>query len=249
MRILPVIDLMNGIVVRGIGGRRQEYRPIVSRLTKSTVPLDVASSFRDHLGLDEFYLADLDAIAGRPPSLKLVAELLDKGFRLWVDAGIGVDMCHVQMLADCGVQNIIAGLESLDGSAQLQTLVNIHGPSRLVFSLDMNAGKPLASDSWNAADSWDIAWRAIQLGVQRILVLDLAAVGADQGMPAADLCGRLRRAFPALDITTGGGVRDIGDLHRLRQLGVDNVLIASALHDGRLSAEDLLAWRQVSNLP
>ena len=69
MQILPVLDIMRGQVVRGVGGRRHEYRPIVSRLTASASPLDVAGAIRAHFGRDEFYLADLDPIAGGGPVL------------------------------------------------------------------------------------------------------------------------------------------------------------------------------------
>ena len=41
MKILPVIDLMQGCVVRGIGGRREEYRPIESRLARDSRPVSV----------------------------------------------------------------------------------------------------------------------------------------------------------------------------------------------------------------
>jgi hypothetical protein len=44
MRILPVLDLMNGVVVRGVGGRRSEYRPVASRLAVSADPADVAAA-------------------------------------------------------------------------------------------------------------------------------------------------------------------------------------------------------------
>ena len=64
MRIIPVLDLLKGQIVRGIAGQRQEYRPIVSKLSASSNPLDVARAFRDHLNFTLFYLADLDAITG-----------------------------------------------------------------------------------------------------------------------------------------------------------------------------------------
>src|SRR5437660_464634 len=32
MRVLPVLDLLGGQVVRGVGGQRHQYRPVVSRL-------------------------------------------------------------------------------------------------------------------------------------------------------------------------------------------------------------------------
>jgi phosphoribosylformimino-5-aminoimidazole carboxamide ribotide isomerase len=64
MRVVPVLDLKGGHVVHGVGGRREEYRPVVSRLTDSSAPADVATAFRDRFGLSELYVADLDDIAG-----------------------------------------------------------------------------------------------------------------------------------------------------------------------------------------
>jgi HisA/HisF family protein len=241
MRILPVLDLLAGQVVRGIAGRRQEYRPIVSRLTTSTAPLEVALAFRDHFGLTDLYLADLDAIAGKPPALPICAALLQAGFDPWVDAGIGPGGTTLDSLAKLGVHNLVAGLESLDGPGDLHTFLTCFGPSNLVFSLDLKAGQPLGNvTAWQTPDPWTIAQQAIQLGVQRILVLDLAGVGTGQGNQTVDLCARLRASFPLLEITTGGGVRGADDLAQLQLIGVNNVLVASALHDGRMCKEDFL---------
>src|SRR5262249_52086733 len=75
MRVVPVLDLKGGVVVRGVGGRRREYRPVVSRLVGSCAPADVAAAFAHHFGLRELYVADLDAIAGAPTSLAIYGEL------------------------------------------------------------------------------------------------------------------------------------------------------------------------------
>jgi len=45
MRIIPVIDLMHGQVVRGIAGQRHTYQPIQSRLVASADPMAVARAF------------------------------------------------------------------------------------------------------------------------------------------------------------------------------------------------------------
>jgi len=73
-----------------------------------------------------------------------------------------------------------------------------------------------------------------------MIVLDLAAVGMNQGPATEELCRRLRREYPDLELTTGGGVRGPDDLRRLKDCGVNVVLVASALHDGRLKKEDVL---------
>ena len=40
--VIPVIDLKDGVVVRGVAGRRDEYRPIESRFASDPRPATVA---------------------------------------------------------------------------------------------------------------------------------------------------------------------------------------------------------------
>ena len=68
MLAIPVLDVLNGVIVRGVGGRRNEYRPVESVLTPSARPLDVARAFRDRLSLTTLYLADLDGILRQRPN-------------------------------------------------------------------------------------------------------------------------------------------------------------------------------------
>ncbi len=42
-----------------------------------------------------------------------------------------------------------------------------------------------------------------------------------------------------MDVFVGGGVRDIKDLVELKNLGVSGVLVATALHSGKISIEEL----------
>src|SRR5260370_25522999 len=42
-------------------------------------------AFREQLGLEEIYLADLDAIAGARPAWNMYREIQALGCRLWVD--------------------------------------------------------------------------------------------------------------------------------------------------------------------
>jgi phosphoribosylformimino-5-aminoimidazole carboxamide ribotide isomerase len=229
MRVVPVLDVMGGVVVRGIGGRRSEYRPIVSRLIPSSQPLGVAEAFRELLDLNELYIADLDAIAGKPPALELFCTLRDRGFSLWVDAGLRFAV-DAKPLLDVGVERIIAGLETLAGPDELDALGDC-----AVFSLDLKAGRPLG---WGD-DSWQVASTVIERGVRRLLVLDLAQVGEGRGTGTELLCKRLTSTYPKLELTAGGGVRGIDDLHRLRDCGVSAVLVASTLHDGRLTRAEI----------
>jgi phosphoribosylformimino-5-aminoimidazole carboxamide ribotide isomerase len=234
MKVLPVLDLQGGWVVRGKGGVRRDYRP----LTPECHPLQVALAFRARFGLDEIYIADLDAIADKPPSLPLFAELKQRGFRLWVDAGIRT-AASAEPLLKAGIDTVVAGLETVAGPQVLDELCNAHA-AQIVFSLDLRQGVPLGDvTTWPSADARAIADQAVQLGVRRILLLDLARVGTSTGTGTDLLTEELIAAYPKLEVTVGGGVRGVDDLRRLKAIGVHAVLVASALHDGRIRREDL----------
>jgi phosphoribosylformimino-5-aminoimidazole carboxamide ribotide isomerase len=234
MRVVGVLDLMRGQVVRGVAGRREEYRPVVSRLTTSSQPLAVARALREHLGLMELYVADIDAIMGLPPTWATYAALQADGFNLWVDAGVR-DAATAVQLAEQGIASVVIGLETMAAPKVLAEAAVALGP-RLVFSLDLWRGAPIKTSS---ACPEDLAEQAIACGVRRLLVLDLTRVGVGTGTGTEALCAALARKFPEIEIAAGGGVRGRADLERLRDLGVQVTLVASALHDGRLTRPEL----------
>jgi phosphoribosylformimino-5-aminoimidazole carboxamide ribotide isomerase len=239
MAILPVLDVMHGRVVRGMGGRRNEYQPIRSCLTGSSVPRDVAGALHDKFGFREFYLADLDAIAGGQPAHAIYDGLHRNGHRLWVDAGIRT-VDDARRLSDHRISSIVVGLETVDGPNTLAEICRSLGNDRVVFSLDLKEGHPLGNTAaWESWDSVHIARQAISAGVKRLLVLDLTRVGMGAGVGTEDLCSRLRMACSDLEITAGGGVRAVDDVRGLYLSGVAHVLVASALHDGRLTPQDV----------
>lgn len=243
MHILPVIDLMQGVVVRGVAGKRDQYRPIVSKLSREPTPGAVGRALSS-LGFRECYVADLDAIAGDQPHWDAYRALMECGLRLLVDAGAGMTE-RVAALAAFTHENqpldsVIVGLESIGSPDDLAAAVSIVTPARLIFSLDLRGGRAITNITrWKNLSSEAIANEAIGLGVRRMIVLDLAQVGIDAGLTTSGLCRSLRNRHPLLEIVSGGGVRHADDLAQLAAAGCDAALVASALHDGKLTASDL----------
>lgn len=223
-RIVPVIDVWNGQVVRAVAGRRSEYRPIVSRVTTSTEPLQVAKDLLAKTGAKELYVADLDAIRGGRSS-DAVRELLN---------GIVVPVWF-----DCGHQFKGSRVKPVLGfeSAPSPDLLSDDG----TFSLDLLSGELFGPwESWNVASSRDwmsIVEMAVAKGIRALIVLDLAAVGVGEGPRTLAICRRIRERFPNLELLAGGGVRNASDLARFGEVGVDAVLIASAIHDGHFTID------------
>ncbi len=238
MQIIPVLDILHGQVVRGIAGRRNEYKRIVSKWTQAAEPLALAQALQKQFGFRDFYLADLDAIACQTPHFDLYAQLQNAGFRLLVDAGVRQE-CDALAILDSGVDCIL-GLETIMGPAVLRSLACGENRSRITFSLDLKDGQPLGDlSAWLSTDPWSIASLAVQAGIRRVILLDLARVGMGQGVGTEKLCTRIKETYPEVTVITGGGLGTLQDLERLEACGVDGVLVASALHDGRLVPADL----------
>lgn len=239
MQIIPVLDLLEGVVVRGVAGQRDAYRPIVSRIASSPEPLVVARAFREQFGLTNLYVADLDAILHGRINGNVYAALLADGFQLLVDAGVR-DTGIAARLLQAGVDSVVVGLETCAGPQSLDEFCRCIEPERLVFSLDLKAGVPLGDlAAWGTSDPERIASQAVASGIRRLIVLDLAQVGVGGGLSTLDLCRRLLDRFPDLRLITGGGVRHGSDLKDLKDLGIEGVLVASALHDGSITRADL----------
>lgn len=243
-KIVPVIDLLGGVVVRGIAGNRSEYRPLVSALAKDAAPQSVAQGLAA-AGAKTIYVADLDAIQRPVPEFfpaqlsAAYTAIAAAGLHVWLDAGIGSvnELAALQaVLQGSGLSyDFIIGLETLRSEESLLELLSVLGPERLLFSLDMKAGKPLTKlPSLQVKLPQEIAEQAILAGVKRMILLDLVDVGMAGGTRTLSLCHALHQQFPQLMLIAGGGVRSAADLVTLGQQGCTAALVASALHDGLL---------------
>jgi len=238
-----VIDLLAGQVVRGIAGRRSEYRPIVSQLVAGSRPADIARSLVEQFGFSVGYLADLDAIAGGEPAWDAYQSVADAGLRPMVDLGLR-ELATAQRLSELissgRLEAAVVGLESLPDAQRLRQFVELLGAARVIFSLDLKDGRPMTRIAqWSNASPETIAAEAIASGIERLLILDLARVGMGDGVGTEALAASLRRRFPHVELIGGGGVRGPDDLEQLAAVGYNAALVASALHTGRLKRDQL----------
>jgi phosphoribosylformimino-5-aminoimidazole carboxamide ribotide isomerase len=228
------MDLKGGHVVHAVGGRRHEYRPIQSQLVDSSNPEAIARAFRDQLGLDDLYIADLDAIAGAEPAWETYRILASLGIRLMIDAGIR-KLATARAVQTAGATGIVVGLETLCGPDLLHELVNQLGASAVWFSLDLRDGKPICDpEDWPENTAQAIADFAFRMGVTQLIVLDLACVGRGGGIGTEELCRDLITRHPGIELVAGGGVRDATDLRRLEAIGITGALVATAIHTRQL---------------
>lgn len=231
MQIIPVIDLLNGVVVHAKKGDRQHYQPIQSELTSSNEPLDIVAALLGLYPFTQLYIADLNAIQKSEDRIHTnysVVEAITQRYpdlTLWVDAGISnnaelngwlkLDICPV-----IGSENFaeIGNYLALD-----------HQNRSFILSLDfMPHGYQGPEELLNNTNYWP----------QDIIVMSLANVGTNQGANQVLLDGVIAHA-KNFNIYAAGGIRDVDDLMVLKKMGVHGALIATALHKNQISSSAL----------
>ncbi len=229
MKIIPVIDLMQGKVVQARRGERDTYRPIKSQLCRGSDALDIASALLQLYPFSTLYIADIDAIR-QAGSNRHVIEKLHARFpalELWIDAGISNRAAFAAWLKT-NLGHPVIGSESRPDKALLRSLCASAATPYPLLSLDFKDGfrgdKELLTQP--------------ELLLEHVIVMLLSRVGSDEGPDLAKL-QRLQRRGPQKKFYAAGGVRGMRDLEALVRAGASGVLLASALHQRRIGAADL----------
>lgn len=224
MDVVPVIDLLGGIVVHARQGQRDSYRPIRTPLSATSYPTAVLAGLLRLHPFGRLYVADLDAIEGRPANdtslamLSAAAPDLD----IWVDAGIGDAGAAQERLARPG-HSLVIGSESQRDAG---TMRELQDDPRVVLSLDFrNEAFQGPAQLLDDAGSWP----------RRVIVMTLGRVGAQAGPDIPRVTAIAARAGPGRAVYAAGGVRSADDLRALKAAGAAGALVATALHAGTLS--------------
>jgi phosphoribosylformimino-5-aminoimidazole carboxamide ribotide isomerase len=243
VHIIGVIDLKDGTAVYARRGLRDTYAAVQqsagARIDGRALTL--ARHYVETLGLTDIYVADLDAIASRTPQLEAIRDLTMAGASLHVDAGIA-HPDEARRIVDAGAGGIVVGLETLPSFDALAAICH-SSPRPVIFSLDLREGVPVTGGAGSAPHPPEqFAAQAVRAGVQSIVVLDLARVGAGEG-PDLTLLRCVRAAVPHTPVFAGGGIRDLQDLQQLARIGCAGALVATAIHEGWLTPADVTAAR------
>ncbi|ASW02507.1 HisA/HisF-related TIM barrel protein [Paraburkholderia aromaticivorans] len=246
MQVIPVLDLLDGHVVRAVRGERTAYRPIRSSLAATSEPLHIARALLAASGARTLYIADLGAILQQGAHVETLAALRAAlpGTDIWLDAGYA-DYASMHSLferiEEAGKR--IGNIDSQPVPHDLATLVPVFGTESLhdidalraadtaglapILSLDHRAGRLLTATAFERASAW---WP------QRVIAMTLDQVGSYDGPDLATV-ERIRASAPAETAVIGaGGIRHRDDMTAATRTGASAWLVASALHDRRIGA-------------
>lgn len=226
--------------MHAVEGNRKEYQPLTSVLTNSVNPIEVATAFKQ-IGFSSLYLADLDAILGNKPRFTLYRQLAQMGFNFMVDAGV-TDIETAKKLYSSGISKIIIGTETLTNTNLVREIIQQIGANHVIVSLDIKDNKILTRPNLDLSDTFNLIRQFCSIGASEFIFLDLSRVGSNKGVNMQLLKQVLKiinNSTEHSSIYVGGGVQSLEDLLTLKRLGILGVLLATALHSGKINAPAL----------
>jgi phosphoribosylformimino-5-aminoimidazole carboxamide ribotide isomerase len=146
---------------------------------------------------------------------------------LWLDGGFATRREAAERLvafgADASRVTPVYGSESLRSHDEIAHC--FAEGERAILSLDLRQGRPLDPAScWSEASLWP----------GKVIVMTLDRVGAFAGPDLATF-SEVRARAPHADVIGAGGIRDVDDLVTVARAGAHGWLVASAIHDLRIS--------------
>ncbi|HMK46373.1 MAG TPA: HisA/HisF-related TIM barrel protein [Methanocella sp.] len=226
-RCILACDLKGGIVVRGVRGERDKYRPIqeYSRIVSTSDPVEMIEVIRP----GEVYIADLDRITGTGDNSEIISTISQRA-KVMVDAGVSrVEDAKYIKTASCSV---ILGTET----APLRVMEALQGNDAVV-SIDLKHGSVVAADPALQKAPLEVVRKLNDLDLSAVIMLDMSRVGSDEGVDY-NLLQRMV-SVSKHPLIVGGGIRCLDDLERIEMSGATGAIVASAVHSGRIPLDTL----------
>lgn len=228
MQIIPVIDIKNGCAVLASQGNRKSYRPLATPLCSSSLVEDVVNAYLNLFAFSKIYIADLDALMGTGNNYSLINSLFSRfpEIHFMVDTGSvepGFTPPQPRQFTT------IIGTESINTDA-LKDLK--HKTANFILSLDFSSHHRLMGES--------VIYDSPYLWPNSLIIMTLGMVGGNNGPDFLTL-QHYCNAYPKYDFIAAGGIRNAHDLIQLRKIGIQQTLVASCLHSGKLTRFDIQA--------
>jgi len=244
VKVIPAIDLQGGKCVRLYQGdfeKSTEY---------SDDPVAVAREFAG-LQATDLHIVDLDgARSGTQENREIISTIAaQSGMTVQIGGGIRSRETATDWLAAGASRCVIGSLAVSESDAVKSWLVQL-GADNVVLALDVNIdanGIPkITTHGWTRASEtsvYECIEDYLSAGLRHVLCTDVSRDGAMAG-PNLDLYAGIMERYPELQLQASGGVRHIGDLEALRELGIPAAISGRALLDGKITAAEVATFLQ-----
>lgn len=233
MRIIPAIDIIDGKCVRLTKG---DYS---TKKIYNEDPLEVAKEFEAN-GIQYLHVVDLDGAKSKNIVNHKILESIASNTNLQIDFGGGIKTNEaVQLAFDCGAKQITGGSIAVNNPEMFGEWIAKYGADKIILGADCNNRK-IATDGWlkeSELDVIDFIDAFEKKGIQHVICTDISKDGMLQGA-SNELYQEIMKAT-GIQLIASGGVSCMNDLHQLKELGCEGVILGKAIYEGSISLKEL----------
>ena len=227
MIVLPAIDLQDGKVVRLYKGDFDTVHPVAED------PQRTAAAFAD-AGARYLHMVDLDGARGGERKNGAIVRAVAERSGLRVELGGGMrSMADLEAADAMGVSRMVIGSAAVRDPAFVRAAVERYG-ARIAVGIDALDGI-VKTAGWvesSGLDYLEFARSMEDIGVKVIIFTDIATDGMLTG-PSFDRLAALQKAV-SCDLVASGGVTELDDIKRLRDMGLYGAIIGKAYYAGTI---------------
>ncbi|AQX13906.1 1-(5-phosphoribosyl)-5-[(5-phosphoribosylamino)methylideneamino]imidazole-4-carboxamide isomerase [Elizabethkingia meningoseptica] len=233
MRIIPAIDIIDGKCVRLSQG---DYN---TKKVYNENPLEVAKEFEDH-GIKYLHLVDLDGAKSKQIINYKTLEQIASKTSLRVDFGGGIkSQKDIDIAFECGAYQITGGSIAVQEPEIFTKWIEQYGSEKIILGADCKNRK-IATHGWlesSELDVIDFIRDYTQKGISYVICTDIAKDGMLEGT-SNELYKEILENT-AVKLIASGGVSNMEDLHLLKEIGCEGVILGKAIYEGRIKLNEL----------
>ena len=234
MEIIPAIDIIDGKCVRLTQGD-YSWKKIYNEN-----PLEVALEF-EAIGIKRLHLVDLDgARLGKVINYAVLEKIAAKTV-LKIDFGGGIKTNNdIFFVFKSGATMATIGSIAVKEPELFSSWIKNYGAEKILLGTDVKNEK-IAINGWSETTDiflFDFIQKNIVLGVGTLFCTDISKDGLLQG-PSIDLYKKIISQFPQLNLIASGGVSNLEDLKKLKEIGCFGAIIGKAIYEGLITLNDL----------
>jgi phosphoribosylformimino-5-aminoimidazole carboxamide ribotide isomerase len=237
IQVIPSIAVRSGKVVKMRKGDPSSEKAYDENI------LDLAKRFEDH-GIEVVHLVDLDGAEKGSPQNYFALETIAGHTNLKVDftGGICTDG-DIQNAYEYGADYITASSIAVTNPELFASWIISHGREKMTLGADVTdiVSKKIAFRGWQVKSElmfFDHIQYFYDRGLKYVKCTDISRDGVLEG-PAFSFYQEVIDKFPEYKILASGGVRGIGDIDQLNDMGIFAVIFGKAYYEGVLKLKDL----------
>lgn len=233
MKIIPAIDLIDGICVRLSKG---DYD---TKKIYNENPVEVAKEFEDY-GIQFLHLVDLDGAKSGKLINHHVLEKIAAETSLTIDFGGGLKTeADIEMAFNCGAQQITIGSLAVKNPEICEKIIGKYGAEKIILGADCENRK-IKTSGWLSESDWEII-DFIQFyenkNIANVICTDISKDGMLAGASTELYKEILNKT--KINLIASGGISSINDVEEMKNIGCGGTIIGKAIYEGKISLTQL----------